>query len=609
MYPATKSAPRISADESIRRRTSRDRREIGTDLQSGLLMARAWSHTVPERRRQQAAWTFIKAAIDEYINLFSHRSGAHIRVTPPTIALPFPLDKTMIELARAVGQQAAEHPIEHACHQLSATYTALVPSSTRSAMGMYYTPPALTNRLLDMVEEAGVDWRSAQILDPACGGGAFLLPVALRVRKALEHLPPALRLKTIQKQLRGFEIDPFAAWLTQTWLELALSDLVAVTGKRLPQLVQVCDTLNEEPTGDLYDLVIGNPPYGRVSLNLEQRQRFKRSLYGHANLYGVFTDIALRWTKPAGVIAYVTPTSFLAGEYFKKLRLLLAADAPPIAIDFINARRGVFDDVLQEAMLATYRKAGRVNSTAVHYVAMSSAVSARITEAGHFTVPFDSATPWLAPRVPAHQSLIDRLAVMPHRLKDWGYCVSTGPLVWNRFKTQLIARPGKNTFPLIWAEAVTADGRFIYRAERRGHQPYFRIEDGDEWLKVTVPCVLVQRTTAKEQTRRLIAAEMPASFIKKHGAVIVENHLNMVRPEKMKRPKVGTAVLAAVLNSSIVDEVFRCISGSVAVSAFELEALPLPAAEEMEAIDDLIRRGAEAGTIDAHIRALYLASV
>jgi len=572
-------------------------------------MARAWSQAVPERRRQQAAWTFIKAAIDEYIRLFSQRSGARVTVTPPTIALPFPLDKTMIELSRSVGREAAELPIELACYRLSATYTALVPSSTRSAMEMYYTPPALTERLLDMAEEAGVDWRSAQVLDPACGGGAFLLPVVLRMRKAHEHLPPAARLEAIQRQLRGFEIDPFAAWLTQTWLELALSDLVSATGKRLPQLVQVCDTLNQEPNGDLYDLVVGNPPYGRVSLGLEQRLRFKRSLYGHANLYGVFTDIALRWTKPAGVIAYVTPTSFLAGEYFKALRSLLAADAPPIAVDFINARRGVFDDVLQEAMLATYRKAGRVKATAVHYVAMSSETSARITEAGRFTVPFEPAMPWLAPRVPAHQSLIDRLARMPNRLEDWGYCVSTGPLVWNRFKTQLLARPGKNTFPLIWAEAVTADGRFIYRAERRGHQPYFRIEDGDEWLKVTVPCVLVQRTTAKEQTRRLIAAEMPSSFIKRHGAVVVENHLNMVRPEKTKRPKVGTAVLAAVLNSAIADEVFRCISGSVAVSAFELESLPLPRAEEMEAIDDLIRRGAERGTIDAHIGALYRASI
>lgn len=596
---------RTAPDNVPRRPLSRNRQEIVTGLQAARVMARAWSGTVPERQRLQAAWAFIKAALDNYIELTSRRATAPLQITPPAIALRFALDKTVLDLARTVGREAAGLPVEQACYQLSATYTALVPAGMRSAMGMYYTPPALTDRLLDMAQETGIDWRSAHVLDPACGGGAFLLPVALRMCKALGDLLPEKRLQVITHRLRGFEIDPFAAWLTQTWLEIALADLLAHAGERLPPLVQVCDTLDQEPNGTAYDLVIGNPPYGRVSLSAGQRQRFKRSLYGHANLYGVFTDIAMRWAKSAGVIAYVTPTSFLSGEYFKALRSLLAADAPPIAVDFIAARRGVFEDVLQEALLATYRKGGRVNGTAVHYLAVASDTAAQLTHAGHFTVPASPAAPWLAPRLPAHQRLIDRLACMPHRLADWGYQVSTGPLVWNRFKGQLRARPGRDTFPLVWAEAVTSDGRFIYRAEKRRHEPYFRIEQGDEWLKVSVPCVLVQRTTAKEQPRRLIAAEMPASFIKQHGAVVVENHLNMIRAASAKCPKVSTAALAAVLNSEVVDEAFRCISGSVAVSAFELEALPLPPAQKMAAIDTLIRQQATPATIAARIRTLY----
>ena len=152
----------------------------------------------------------------------------------------------MIELARTVGEEAAQLPIEQACYQLSATYTALVPGTMRSALGMYYTPPALTDRMLDMVEEAGIDWTTARVLDPACGGGAFLLPVALRIRTALTHASPELQLKAITNQLRGFEIDPFAAWLTQTWLEFALHDLLAAAGAHLPELVLVCDTLAQQ---------------------------------------------------------------------------------------------------------------------------------------------------------------------------------------------------------------------------------------------------------------------------------------------------------------------------------------------------------------------------
>lgn len=595
-----------SAPAAYKRRQNRDRRESVIGLRSGRVLARAWSQTVHDRQRHQAAWTFIKAAIDEYIAVTERLRGRTIRVKAPEIALTFPLDKTVFELARTVGKEAAELSIEHASYQLSATYAALVPADIRSSLGMFYTPPVLTRRLLDMAEEAGIDWRTARVLDPACGGGAFLLPVAHRVRKALADLPAAEKLQTIAARLRGFEIDPFAAWLTQTWLEIALSDLLGETRSALPPLVHVCDTPRQEPHGTLYDLVIGNPPYGRVRLDPEQRRRFARSLYGHANLYGVFTDLAMRWTRAAGVIAYVTPTSFFAGQYFKRLRSLLAAEAPPVAVDFIDARRGVFEDVLQEALLATYKRGGTLDDAAVHHLAVSSEAAARITQAGRFKLPAEPAAPWLAPRLPAHQALIDRLSRMPHRLRDWGYIVSTGPLVWNRHKDQLRTLPGSATYPLIWAEAVAGPGRFIHRAKKRNHEPYFHIEPGDEWLKVSVPCVLVQRTTAKEQRRRLIAAELPSPIIKQYGAVVVENHLNMIRSVSPMRPKVSTAVLSAVLNSSIADEAFRCISGSVAVSAFELEALPLPPPERLASVAALLRQGATAAVIDSHIRALYL---
>lgn len=589
------------AERVARRGLTRDHGRTLSGFFDGRSAARAWVLTIPEQKRLPAARSFIRAAIGAYIG--EQRGPA--RAAPRIFETGYILDGPVADLAALMGKEAAQLPIDQACYRLSATYTALVPNGMRSAMGMYYTPPALTNRLLDLAEEAGVDWQAARVLDPACGGGAFLLPVALRMKEALRDLPPKQRVSHFAERLRGFEIDAFAAWLTQVWLQIALADILEQARAPMPSVVQICDTLQQSPKDVQYDLVIGNPPYGRVSLRADQRQLFKRSLYGHANLYGVFTDVAMRWTKSHGVIAYVTPTSFLAGEYFKALRHLLATESPPIAIDFVQARRGVFEDVLQETLLATYRKGGTLNHAAVHYLDIATDTSARVTQAGQLVLPDNTSAPWFAPRSPSHQALVRALIGLPHRLSDWGYRVSTGPLVWNRFKAQLRSRPGKGTFPLVWAEAVTADGRFLYRAEKRGHLPYFRVETGDEWLKVSVPCVLVQRTTAKEQVRRLIAAEMPAKFVRRHGGVVVENHLNMVRPDG-DAPKVSPAAVAALLNSTIADEAFRCISGSVAVSAFELEALPVPTVTEMKAIEWLIARGARPEKIDQAIRVLYL---
>jgi adenine-specific DNA-methyltransferase len=192
---------------------------------------------------------------------------------------------------------------------------------------------------------------------------------------------------------------------------------------------------------------------------------------------------------------------------------------------------------------------------------------------------------------------------MPARLADWGYSVSTGPLVWNRFKGQMRDRPARGAHPLIWAEAVTADGRFVFRAEKRNPAPYFKMERGDAWLLVEEACVLVQRTTAKEQARRLIAAELPADFIAQHGGVVVENHLNMVRPTA--RPAVSPATVAAVLNSQVADQLFRCINGSVAVSAFEMEALPLPSPAAMRGVEALVSDGASSAAIEDELARLY----
>jgi adenine-specific DNA-methyltransferase len=180
------------------------------------------------------------------------------------------------------------------------------------------------------------------------------------------------------------------------------------------------------------------------------------------------------------------------------------------------------------------------------------------------------------------------MRTMPDRLADWGYKVSTGPLVWNRFKGQLKQRPAANTVPLIWAEAVSAAGTFGFRAARRNHAPYFTVTDADAWLLVKQPCVLLQRTTSKEQPRRLIAAELEPAFLREHGAVTVENHLNMLVPSG-EAQHVDTATLAAFLNSGAADRAFRCISGSVAVSAYELEAMPVPSAKAMQQLTKLLR--------------------
>jgi adenine-specific DNA-methyltransferase len=574
-------------------------------FRDGRSLGKAFTANIAEPDRLAAAQAFahsLTAAWWRALTADDRRPIPLRRLFEPLDVAPLP--DWALTVAASLGEEAAALDTNAAAYQIGLAYSGMLPREHRAALGVYYTPPALAARLISQATAAGVDWTRCRVLDPACGGGAFLAPVARRIVDELSGCNPRVLLENISARLRGYEIDPFGAWLSQVSLDAVLLPVCRDARSSSPVLVTVCDSLERCPPPERFDLVIGNPPYGRVRLDPRQRERFKRSLFGHANVYGLFTDLALQFVRPGGVIAFVTPASFLAGEYFKNLRSLLGASAPPWNIDFVDVRKGVFDDVLQETVLATYRQGAAVEPVSIHEIALTGCEGLTVEKAGDFSLPVDHSLPWLLPRNSGQARLVAVLAGMSHRLADWGYAVSTGPLVWNRHKDQLAHEHGRRRYPLVWAEAVTADGRFVWRAKKKNHAPWFEIRAGDDCLIIKAPCVLVQRTTAKEQHRRLIAAALPASFLRRHGAAVVENHLNMLRPI-VDPPPVAPDVLAAFLNSGAADRAFRCISGSVAVSAYELETLPLPAPEALRALSRLVRAKARRSQLEAACSALY----
>jgi adenine-specific DNA-methyltransferase len=424
----------------------------------------------------------------------------------------------------------------------------------------------------------------------------------------MEGRDPNEILDHIQSHLIGWEIDPFAGWLTQVFVEVAMKDILNKTTRSLKPIVKICNSLEAKiDQTHSFDLVIGNPPYGKLKLTDEIRTRFRDSLYGHANLYSIFTHLALELVAPDGLIAYLTPTSYLSGEYFKKLREFLRKPSSPIEIDFVSIRKGVFDDALQETMLTLHKKTQIDKpSVLVNRLCILPKNKLLITPIGHFFLPQSLSSPWIFPRAPEQTLPVKAMQNMKTRLSNWGYKVSTGPLVWNRHKSQLTRITVKNTFPIIWAESITANGKFILRSQKPNHKPYFQYNEGDEWLVNKNPCILLQRTTSKEQDKRLIAAPLPDTLYK--TGVVIENHLNMIIAVT-QNPLVAPAVLSIFLNSKAVNEAFRSISGSVAISAYELESFPLPKPEELSYLIKLIEQNSNDHMIERACADLYNISV
>lgn len=390
--------------------------------------------------------------------------------------------------------------------------------------------------------------------------------------------------------------------MSSVLLEAAVLPLCIAAKRRMADIVIVGDALLPRELGQ-FDLVIGNPPYGRVKLDESMRKHYSRSLYGHANLYGLFTDLALRLVKPRGIVAYLTPTSFLGGQYYKALRKLLTDESAPFSVDFISDRDGVFDDVLQETMLTTYVKSLEVQPAQVSVVVPQGLNAAKVEQVGDVYVN-DQGKPWLLPRNSKDVVFLNNIAKMPTRLTDLGYVVATGQLVWNRHKSQLRTTAEAESLPLIWAESVTSEG-FSFSANRRNHVPYINVLNSQAHLITLNSVILVQRTTSKEQNRRLLAAVLPQHFLDENGGAVIENHLNLVHSPTGMDPKISLRTVTALLNSEAADRAFRCISGSVAVSAYELNALPLPTVHQLVELERTIRSGAVKATIERKIATFY----
>jgi adenine-specific DNA-methyltransferase len=460
---------------------------------------------------------------------------------------------------------------------LGRAYVQSLSPGTRARHGRHYTPDSLAQHLWAMARrDAGLGPNGERlpflVRDRACGAGALLLPPMREHVQASVTTHAALALAALPETIAGVELDPNAAWLANVILAAeALPLLAAVAPKQrkpVPALVTCGDGLT---TGERKARVeLQNPPYGRVKLGPDERERWAHVLYGHANLYALFMAAAVEDLDEKGVLAALVPTSFTAGRYFENLREFLANHTRLQNAAFV-VERGAFESVLQETCLVTFARR-RTKHTQI------TTVNGDVKPVARVAAP-TTHLPWLLPRRADDAPIAAAAAGFTLRLRDLGYTCSTGPLVWNRRTKDLRTRASSRAVKIVWGADI--DGGVLHQDKARNSMRYLltRPDGADDFMVRTKPAVLLQRTTAPEQTRRLVGSLMDADALEEWGGrVVVENHVNVLTPV-VDEPLIDLATLAAVLNTKPLDRVMRSLSGSVAVSAYEVEALPFPAAE------------------------------
>lgn len=115
---------------------------------------------------------------------------------------------------------------EDARDLLKDLYQGLLPRPVRHALGQYFTPDWLAERVLGAVEHQGA--RDERVLDPACGTGTFLVSAVRELRESLaaENVSGSESLSCVLDNVVGFDIDPLAVVASRVNYVLALGGLL-----------------------------------------------------------------------------------------------------------------------------------------------------------------------------------------------------------------------------------------------------------------------------------------------------------------------------------------------------------------------------------------------
>lgn len=469
--------------------------------------------------------------------------------------------------------------------QRTTEYIDHMPKSWRKKYGQFFTSPetaAFMASLLSIPHQETIS-----VLDPGAGSG--ILSAAL-----IERMQSEPKIKKIA--LICYENDPNILELLRSnleWLSLHSNKQIfyqIITDNYiLSQMSDYNFMLDADPNPQKFDLIIGNPPYMKVAKDAPEALAMPDVCYGAPNLYFLFASMSLFNLRDSGEMVYIIPRSWTSGAYFKRFREKFLTEGCLEHIHLFVSRDKVFEkeSVLQETLIIKVRKSTKKCETVTITSTQSNADFSEITS---FEAPYSQVVSgpdkyvYLVTSTEEVETL-ETLNRWSDTLPSIGLKMKTGLTVDFRNREVLRDLPEADTIPLFYSQHIQA-GKVIFPA---GKEHEYIATDQAGLKQRNTNYLFVKRFTAKEEHRRLQCGVYLARKHPEYTEISTQNKINFICGLKELSECVVYG-LYVLFNSTLYDNYYRILNGSTQVNSTEINTMPVPPMNTIEAMGkDLIR--------------------
>lgn len=436
-------------------------------------------------------------------------------------------------------------------------------TASQIELAQYFTPAAIADHMVKMFKGNQQD---AHILDAGAGEGILGLSLLnqLSSLNANTHCTFVETDKNLSDNLKA---------------KLSESDNTAVLNDDFIELA-----LTWMKDGEEFSHVILNPPYFKLKTHSQSSILLRKHGIQVTNIYAAFIWLSAKLLSKNGELVAIIPRSFCNGPYFSSFREYILSNFSIEGIHSFTSRNKAFaeDSVLQENIIlhiAHKRQASVVRVTYSNDQTFSDIKTKRVPF-DHIVRPDDTHK---TIHIPSKNQTLVLNDYLKSNLNDLGIDASTGPVVNFRLKDAISTDRAVGAIPLLYpAHMYGYETQFPREDFTKKGQFYKPQSERDTNVLPLNGCyVIVRRFSSKEEKRRIFASVVePSNF--KDKSISFENHLNYYHDKKEGFDKDLAYGLCAYLNSTLLDEHFRKISGHTQVNVTDLRNIPYPDLQKLK---------------------------